>query len=257
MSAQVRFAVSTPSLFLRSLLFSLGMITSLTLIAPLIVVGFFLPFVRRYQLSQMWAGFNIWWLRVTCGITYQVTGAEHIPNRPVIVMAKHQSTWETLFFNWYLPPMAWVVKRELLWVPLFGWALALLRPIAINRKLGSAAVKQVIRQGMAHLRRGQWVLIFPEGTRTAPGVRKRYGLGGAVLATHSGFPVLPIAHNAGEFWSRRGFFKRPGTVHVVFGPLLESAGRSPQALNQQVEDWIESNMAAISAVPITSVVTDK
>lgn len=251
MSAQA----NTPSLAIlsrlpRSLLFSLGLLVSIGICAPLVVLGFFLPFVYRYRISQIWTGFNIWWLRVTCRIDYQLSGTEHIPDRPVIVMAKHQSTWETLFLQQYLPPMAWVVKRELLWLPFFGWALALLRPIAINRRAGTSAVKQVIRQGVEHLRQGQWVLIFPEGTRTSPGVRKRYGLGGAVLATHSGYPVLPVALNAGEFWPRGGFLKRPGTVRVVFGPLMESVGRSPQELNQQVEGWIEGVMAQISAVPI-------
>ncbi len=237
------------SLFVRSLLFSIGMIGSITIIAPMVVLSFPLPFVQRYRISQLWTGFNVWWLQVTCSIGYQVQGAEHIPDQPVIVMAKHQSTWETLFLNWYLPPLTWVVKRELLWVPLFGWALALLRPIAINRQMGSAAVKQVIRQGKKYLQQGQWVLIFPEGTRTAPGVRKRYGLGGAVLAAHSGFPVLPVALNAGEFWPRHSFLKRPGTIQVVFGPVMETTGRSAQQINQQVEEWIESKMLAISAVP--------
>lgn len=244
--------LSVPNRFVRSLLFSSGMLVSIGICAPLVVLGFFLPFVHRYRISQVWTGFNIWWLRVICGIDYRLSGVEHIPDRPVIVMAKHQSTWETLFLHQYLPPVAWVIKRELLWLPLFGWALALLRPIAINRRSGTSAVKQVIRQGMEHLRRGQWVLIFPEGTRTSPGVRKRYGLGGAVLAAQSGYPILPVALNAGEFWPRGGFLKRPGTVQVVFGPLLESDGRSPQELNRQVEDWIEGTMARIGAVPAAS-----
>lgn len=245
----VKRSASALTLLLRSLVFSCGLLLSIGILAPLVVLCFPLPFVRRYRLSQYWTRFNVWWLRVTCRIDYRLSGVEHIPNRPVIVMAKHQSTWETLFLHQYLPPVAWVIKRELLWVPFFGWALALLRPIAINRQSGASAVRQVIRQGVEHLRRGQWVLIFPEGTRTLPGVRGRYGLGGAVLATHSRCPILPVALNAGEFWPRRGFIKRPGTVQVVFGPLLESEGRSPQELSQQVEDWIEGAMARISAIP--------
>lgn len=252
MSAQSQTLLASLNLFPRALLFSFGMLASIGICAPLIVMGFWMPFVHRYRLSQIWSGFNVWWLRCTCGIDYRLSGTQHIPDRPVIVMAKHQSTWETLFLNWYLPPVAWVVKRELLWLPLFGWALALLRPIAINRQAGSSAVKQVIRKGVEHLRQGQWVLIFPEGTRTAPGAHKRYGLGGAVLATHSGCPILPVALNAGEFWPRRGFLKRPGTIQVVFGPLIESVGQSPQELNRQVEDWIESHMARIGSVPVTS-----
>lgn len=247
MSAQTTTKLSMLNLLLRSLLFSLGMLASTGIVASLVVLCFFLPFHQRYRLTQYWTRFNIWWLRVTCRIDYQVRGTEHIPDRPVIVMAKHQSTWETLFLNRYLPPMAWVVKRELLWVPFFGWALALVRPIAINRQSGALAVKQVIRKGVEHLRRGQWVLIFPEGTRVAPGVRKRYGMGGAVLAAHSGCPILPVAHNAGECWPRGVFLKRPGTIRVVFGPLIASEGRSPQTLNRQVEDWIEGEMARLGA----------
>lgn len=255
LSAQSRGRLAKLARVPRSLLFSFGMIASIGICAPLVVVGFFLPFVQRYRISQLWTRFTVWWLRVTCRIDYRLSGVEHVPDRPVIVMAKHQSTWETLFLHQYLPPVAWVIKRELLWLPLFGWALALLRPIAINRRAGTSAVKQVIRKGVEHLRQGQWVLIFPEGTRTPPGARKRYGLGGAVLAAHSGYPILPVALNAGEFWPRGGFLKRPGTVHVVFGPLIESVGRSPQELNRQVEDWIESTVARISGFPVASTVS--
>jgi len=132
---------------LRSLLFSLGMLVSIGICAPLVVLGFPLPFVRRYRLSQYWTRFNIWWLRVTCRIDYRLSGIEHIPNRPVVVMAKHQSTWETLFLHQYLPPVAWVIKRELLWIPFFGWGLAMVSPISIDRTSGVRALKQMIEQG--------------------------------------------------------------------------------------------------------------
>ncbi len=230
-------------LLARSLLFSLGMALSTGIWGLVMTLSAPLPFVWRYRLSQQWTRFNVWWLRVTCRIDYQLSGTEHLPDRPVVVMAKHQSTWETLFLHQFLPPVAWVVKRELLWVPFFGWGLALLRPIAIDRQSGAAAVRQVIRKGIAHLRQGQWVLIFPEGTRTAPGARQRYGLGGAVLAAHSGCPILPVALNSGEFWPRGRFLKQPGTIQVVFGPLLESDDRSPQDLIQEVEEWIEGTVA--------------
>jgi len=242
MSAPTTARSFDPTLLPRSLLFSIGMWLSVGVISSIVVLSFPLPFIRRYRVSQYWTRFNIWWLRTTCRIDYRVSGAEHIPDSPVVVMAKHQSTWETLFLHQYLPPLAWVVKRELLWLPFFGWALALLRPIAINRQLGASAVKQVIRQGIEHLRQGQWVLVFPEGTRVAPGMRKRYGMGGAVLAAHAGCSILPVAHNAGEFWPRGVFLKRPGIIHVTFGPLIASAGRSPQDLSRQVEEWIEGAM---------------
>lgn len=236
-----------PTLLPRSLLFSLGLWLSLGIVGSMVVLSFPLPFIRRYRISQYWTRFNIWWLRITCRIDYRVSGAEHIPDCPVVVMAKHQSTWETLFLHQYLPPLAWVIKRELLWLPFFGWALALLRPIAIDRQSGPSAVKQVIRQGVEHLRQGQWVLIFPEGTRVASGVRKRYGMGGAALATHAGCPILPVAHNAGEFWPRGVFLKRPGVIRVAFGPLIASAGCPPQELNRQVEEWIEGAMTRLGA----------
>jgi 1-acyl-sn-glycerol-3-phosphate acyltransferase len=233
------------NLFLRSLLFSCGMVVSTMVVASLVILSFAMPFRWRYRLSQLWSRFNIIWLRLTCQIDYQLIGVEHIPDHPVVIMAKHQSTWETLFFHQYLPPIAWVIKRELIWIPFFGWAMALLRPIAIDRQAGASAVKQVIRQGVEHLHQGQWVLIFPEGTRVAPGVRKRYGMGGTVLAVRSGCPILPVALNTGKFWPRGGFIKRPGTIQVVFGPLLDSTGHSPQDLTQQVEDWIEKTMERI------------
>jgi 1-acyl-sn-glycerol-3-phosphate acyltransferase len=238
---------------LGSVAFSFGMLLS-GMIASLVMLSIPGSFARRYRVSQCWGRFTLWWLRMTCRIDYQLSGIEHIPNQPVIVMAKHQSTWETLFFHQYLPPVAWVLKRELLWLPFFGWAMALLRPIAINRRTGAAAVKQIIRQGVRHLQQGQWVVIFPEGTRVLPGVRQRYGMGGAVLAAHSGYPILPVALNAGEYWTRGRFLKQPGTVRVVFGPLIASKGRTPQVLNQQVETWIENEMARISATPGSALV---
>jgi len=233
-------------LLIRSLIFSLGMILATTIVAPLVVLSFPLPFRTRYRIAQQWSRFNIWWLRVTCNIRYVVSGEEHIPDSPVVIMAKHQSTWETLFLNAYLPPLSWVIKRELVWMPFFGWAMALLKPIAIDRKSASVAVKQILQQGKAHLDQGIWVLIFPEGTRTAPGQKKRYGLGGSRLAVHSGYPILPIAHNAGEYWPRRSFMKHPGTIHLRFGPLIQSRGKEAQALNREVEQWIESTVAELS-----------
>lgn len=234
-------------LMVRSLLFSAGMIISTIPWASLVLLAFPLSFERRYRIAQYWSRFNIWWLKITCAIDYQITGLEHIPTKPAIVICKHQSAWETIFLQQFLPPLSWVVKRELLWVPFFGWALALLNPISINRKAINVAVRQVVRQGKRNLDRGQWILIFPEGTRTAPGHRRPYGIGGAMLAVRSGYPVLPVAHNAGEFWPRRGFLKRPGTVRLVFGPLIQSSGHSIKELNTLVETWIEETMKQISS----------
>ena len=234
------------SLWLRSLLFAGGLLLSGTVAATLIVALLLIPNCRRYQypLSQRWCRFSMWWLRLTCEIDYQVTGSEHLPAaaEPTIIMAKHQSTWETLFLHQYLPPLAWVAKRELLWIPFFGWAFATLNPIVINRSAKGSSMKQILRSGRERLQQGQWVLIFPEGTRLTPGERRKYGNGGAILAMHSNCRIVPVALNSGEFWPRGGFIKRPGTVQVVFGAPLFPEDRSVAELTREVETWIEEKM---------------
>ena len=231
---------------IRSLLFSIGMLLSIAIIAPLVLLAFPLSVNRRYQITKIWSRFNLWWLNFTCRIDYRVSGLENLPDGAAIVLSKHQSTWETIYLHYMLPPLAIVLKKELLWLPLFGWALALLDPIAIDRKSGRNAAKQIIRRGKQHLDQGQWVLLFPEGTRTPPGVRIRYRIGGALLASASGYPIIPIAHNAGYYWPRKGFIKRPGTVQVVIGPPIDSKGQSPEKLLAQTEQWIESTMSQIT-----------
>lgn len=212
----------------------------------LAVVGWALPLRARNAISNAWGMTNLWLQRAICGLGYRVSGGENLPPTPCIVMAKHQSAWETIALRGLLPPnQCWILKRELMWVPVFGWALAAMRQIAIDRKAGTKAVKQVIREGIAALDGGRYVVIFPEGTRTAPGERRKYGIGGAMLAERSGYPVLPIAHNAGVFWRRRGLHKYPGTIDVVMGPLVHSAGRRAPEILQDVEDWIEGTVARL------------
>jgi len=235
-------------LFARSLLFSAGMIVSMILVSIGVVLCWPLPFERRYRVAQWWSRFVIWWLKVTCKIDCRISGLERIPAETVIIASKHQSTWETIFFQQFLPPLTWVLKKELLLVPFFGWAMAALEPIAIDRKAATAALKQVIRQGVERLKQGRWVLIFPEGSRIALGERGVYGSSSAMLAVHSGCPILPVAHNAGEFWPRRGFIKYPGTIELVFGPPIRSEGRKAKELNRLVEDWIETTMLRIGTV---------
>ena len=186
------------------------------------------------------------WVEWTCGIHYVVEGREHVPSFPVVIMAKHQSAWETLFMEGTFPPQCWIVKKELLWLPFVGWGLMAVRCIAIDRSSGHAARDQILEQGERRLKHGMWISIFPEGTRIAPGKRGRYGIGGTYLATRTGTPILPIAHNAGEFWGRYAFRKHPGTVKVVIGPLIRTEGRDVGAVNAEVEAWIESQMRRIS-----------
>ena len=221
------------------------MLLSATVYAPLMLLTVILPFAARYRLISAWARFQVFLLKHLCGLDYRVEGREHLPGGAAIILSKHQSAWETIVFQEIFPAQTWVLKRELLWIPLFGWALALLRPIAIDRSAGRKAIEQVIEQGRERLQSGIWVVVFPEGTRVAPGTRKRYAMGGAVLAAETGYPVVPVAHNAGSFWPRRGFLKRPGTVRVVIGPVIDPSGQKAEAIIKQAEEWIENKMVEL------------
>jgi 1-acyl-sn-glycerol-3-phosphate acyltransferase len=237
-------------LALRSLLFSVTMILSTIVIAVVLVVMAPTPFVWRSRAARLYAAFVMGALRLLCGIDYRVEGRENLPPGAAIIFSKHQSTWETYALQLIFPAQTWVLKRELMWVPFFGWGLATLKPVAIDRQAGRKAVKQVIEQGTRRLAEGIWITVFPEGTRVAPGQHKRWGIGGALLAEKSGYPVVPVAHNAGELWGRRAFLKKPGTVQVVIGPPIETQGKSAGDINQQAEAWMNDTMARISHVPM-------
>lgn len=232
---------------LRSLLFNLIMWLSVLIYAPLSLLTFPLPFRWRYRFIVQWPRFHVWLARVLCGLHFRVRGQAQLPNGPMIILAKHQSTWETIALPQLFPPYTYVLKRELLWIPFFGWGLALLKPIAINRSAGRRALEQVVEQGRARLQGGISVLVFPEGTRVAPGQKRRWGLGGAVLAAETGYPVVPVAHNAGSYWPRRGFLKRPGVIEVVIGPAIETQGRSAEDINRMAEAWIAQTMESLEA----------
>ena len=232
---------------LRSLVFYTGLAIATIIFVPLSIILIPLNFPLRFRIISQWAVFNLWWLKVVCGLNHVVEGLDNIPDRPVIIMCKHQSAWETLALQKIFPPQVWLLKRQLLWIPFFGWGLALLDPIAIKRSQGSKALRQLLEQGTQRLNTGKWVIIFPEGTRVAPGQKKQYQKGGAILAEHSGYPVIPVAHNAGEYWPRRGFAKRPGNIHVIIGPPIETKGRKSGEINQLAEQWIEGAMDKISA----------
>ena len=214
----------------------------------LIVLMGWLPFRQRYSLARGWAGSNMWLAKVLCGLDWVVEGRENIPREGAhITMWKHTSAWEAMAQMVVLPPSAWVYKREILWIPLVGWAVWLMRGIAIDRGSGHRAVNQILDQGRARLAAGIWVMIFPEGTRVAPGETRKYGMSGALLASQTGAKLIPVAHNAGDFWPRRGLFKKPGLIRVVIGPPIDTTGRDPRELNAEVQRWIESTMRSISA----------
>jgi 1-acyl-sn-glycerol-3-phosphate acyltransferase len=201
---------------------------------------------NRYRVTSTWTRMILFLLEHVCGLRYRILGAENIPDTPSIVLSKHQSAWETLAFQKIFPPQVWVLKKELLRIPFFGWGLAMTSPIAIDRSAGRSALDQVVEQGRNRLEQGFWVVIFPEGTRIPIGQKGKYRIGGAWLATHTGVPVVPVAHNAGEFWARNAFIKKPGTITVSIGKPINPSDMEPNALNAQVENWIESEMAQIS-----------
>ena len=229
----------------RSALFAFVQIVTTPVFAIVGLLTFPLPLAVRYRVISTWSRLMVIAVRMICGIRYVVRGRENIPDAPCIVLSKHQSAWETLVFQVIFPPQVWVLKRELLWVPFFGWGLAMLAPIAIDRKAGRKALKQMLEQGVDRLTRGFWIVMFPEGTRVAPGQRGTYHIGGAWLANRTGTPVLPIAHNAGHFWRRQAFLKYPGTVTVSIGPLMQPDG-TPDELNTRVSTWIEDEVARMN-----------
>ncbi|MDA8094845.1 MAG: lysophospholipid acyltransferase family protein [Betaproteobacteria bacterium] len=227
---------------LRSALFALCMVVVTPIYAVIATLTFPFPPMVRYRVISGWAKMMIALLRLLCRLDYRVLGAENLPAGAAIIASKHQSAWETLAFQRIFPPQVWVLKRELLRIPFFGWGLAMLSPIAINRRDGRGALKEIAAQGVDRLQRGFWVVIFPEGTRMVPGTRGKYGIGAAHLATHAGVPVVPVAHNAGEFWGKNGFLKRPGTITVSIGPPIDPSGVSASELTRRIEAWIEAEV---------------
>jgi len=235
--------------WLKSVLFTVFLFVSVPIYAPVVLLT--APFPRRvaYRSVLLWIDAQLFMLEKLCGLRYEVEGAEHLPSEPSIVLMKHSSAWETLAQLRLFPRQTWVLKRELMWAPFFGWALMLLKPIAIDRRGGRAAVEQVISQGRARLDEGLWVVIFPEGTRVPYGQTGRFGLSGALLAQAAGKPIVPVAHDAGRYWPRRGWLKRAGTIRVRIGPPITTAGRDPREITAEVRAWIERAVEEIDAAP--------
>lgn len=234
--------MQTVLLYVRAWLFYLGLFVLTIPFSLLAILLIPLPAVTRSRWVSGWAHAVMWWLKVTCNLRYEVSGREHIPATPSIILAKHQSAWETIALQTILPPQVWVLKRELLMIPFFGWGLWAVGSIPIDRSSGREALKKLVNHGKDRLKRGLWVVIFPEGTRTAPGARAKYHIGGAWLATHTQTAVLPVAHNAGRYWRKNSILKYPGVIQVVIGPVIPTNGLKPDVLNQQVETWIETEM---------------
>ena len=233
-------------MLIRSLLFQVYFFASICFFALMCVLFSFLPYRKRFFFARVWGRSMLWVGRWLCGLRYRIEGEENIPDHASVILIKHSSVFETYAQLAIFPPQTWVLKRELLWIPLFGWGLAAMKPIAIKRGAGHTAVKQVIRQGKQRLAEGIWITVFPEGTRMPPGQTRKYGISGAALAREAGVNILPVAHNAGDLWGRRSIKKSPGLIRFVIGPPIDASTQSPKETNAIVQSWIEKTMAEIS-----------
>jgi 1-acyl-sn-glycerol-3-phosphate acyltransferase len=233
---------------LKSLFFTAFMMLSALAFGGFMALCFLAPYRTQFGIARSWARLQFWLLEKVCGLTFTVEGRERIPAGNHIVMSNHTSAWETIAQFLIFPPQVWVLKRELLWIPLIGWGLKLLRPISINRGAGHRAVNQVIEQGKERLADGLWIIIFPEGTRVVAGEKRKYGVSGALLATETGKFVVPLSHNASDFWVRRGIVKKAGTIRVVIGEPIAAAGKDARELNDEVRRAIEAGLARINEI---------
>lgn len=235
-------------LWLRSLLFLTFGFATVAIYAVFVVLTFWAGPVWLHGIVVNYCNLALWAGEFFCGMKVVVEGRENIPADASVIMIKHTTTLETYGHVPIFPPTAWVIKRELIWAPIFGWAIGLvLSPIAIKRSARGNAVKQVIRKGKEKLAKGIWVTIFPEGTRMPPGETRKYGVSGAALAKEANVMIVPVAHNAGDFWRRREFIKRPGTIRFCIGPPISAQGRAPKDTNLLVQEWVENKMAEISS----------
>ena len=232
-------------IFIRSLILFLLQLVITPVFALIAILSFPFHPITRYRIISGWALMMMWLLRVLCNIRMEVKGAENIPSSPRILLCKHQSAWETIALQKVFPPQVWVLKRELLWLPFFGWGLAMTSPIAIKRSDGKGAMRQLLKQGKARMDLGFCVVIFPEGTRIPYGKKGKYKMGGALLSASTGVPVVPIAHNAGKLWGRNSFIKHPGIITMSVGPEIDPAGLKAEEISQRVEVWIEAEVARI------------
>lgn len=233
-------------ILVRSVLFTLLMSISVLPWSIVIVIGRLVAgYPTAYALVVAWIRGCFWLLDKLCHLNFRVEGVENVPARNSVVLLKHSSAYETLVQFLLFPRQCWVLKRELLWAPFLGWAVWAIRPIAIDRGGGQRAVAQVLSMGKARLEKGDWVMIFPEGTRVPAGETRRYGLSGVLLAEAAGRVLVPVAHDAGDYWPRRGWLKRPGTVTFRIGPPVDPSGRDPRQVNEQIQAWVEAQIAQL------------
>jgi 1-acyl-sn-glycerol-3-phosphate acyltransferase len=236
----VRSLLFTSLLFVTTMAF--GVVVLLSALLPLSIE-------QRYVIPRYWGLLECWLAKAVCGMNYVVEGRENLPPRPFVSLWKHSTTWETMAQMFVVPPASWLLKREVLWIPIVGWAVGTYKPIAINRSAGHSAVNQVVKQGRARLAAGMGVVVYPEGTRVAPGQTRKYGVSGALLAIEAGVPVVPIAHNSGYLWPRRSLLKKSGTIYVVIGKPIDPTGLDAREINRRAQEWIEATIAEIVTRP--------
>jgi 1-acyl-sn-glycerol-3-phosphate acyltransferase len=237
--------------WVRSLVFTglMFLTTAVFGVVVLVVACLPLSIEQRYVIPRTWGRLLTWLADVVCGLRYTIEGRENLPERPFISLWKHSSAWETMAQMFVVPPASWLLKREVTWIPIVGWAVRTYKPIAIDRSAGHSAVNQVVNQGRERLASGMGVIVYPEGTRVAPGQTRKYGISGALLACETGAPVVPIAHNSGYFWRRRSLLKKPGVIRVVIGPPIDPSGLTAREVNERAQQWIEAKVAEIVAQP--------
>ena len=230
----------------RSTLFWLFFLPVTLLTAIVLSIIFFTPLKLRVGLVKLWINYSLALLRYFCGLRYQVEGQENIPEQGFILMSKHSSTWETIALQKFFDPLIWVVKRELTRIPVFGWGLMAMNAIALNRSSGRKAINQLIQESKKHMDQGRILMLFPEGTRVLPMEQKSFKQGGAIVSENTGYAVLPIAHNAGEFWPRHSWIKWPGTIRMVIGKPIEPEGKKSDQITEEVKLWITNTCNEIS-----------
>jgi 1-acyl-sn-glycerol-3-phosphate acyltransferase len=224
-------------LFLRSLLYFVGSIISVITITLCGLFFVFSPYSTRQKFLSQWAIFCIWWLKITLNITTRIIGQENVNKSPCVIISNHQSTWETLAFQTIFPAHTWVLKKELLWLPVFGWSLALLKPIIINRGDKLNAIKKVILQGSDRLNKGISVVVFPEGTRQPYNQLGDYQNGGAAIAKKTGYDIIPVYHNAGKIWPKGSFIKKSGVITIVIGETISSSSMTSSGITEEIRNW--------------------
>lgn len=235
-------------LYVRSAVFWVWLVAVTMLFAIPALLGALVSFEVAYKICKGWIASVILGLKFICGVDWEVQGAEHIPDKACLILSKHQSTWETIFLAHHLKHVLYVAKRSLSFIPVFGWMIKLLGFVMIDRKAGHSAIRQMTDQSREYVAKNRWIVVFPEGTRMPVGAEANYRIGGMKVSADTQIPILPVAVNSGEFWPRMGFIKWPGTITVVFGPLIHPGNKTPDEIRTEVQTWIEAAMEKITVI---------